>query len=146
MQSPLTHSDLDIWNEQKKLLNSRKLYKKTKDGKKIPKTPIKEGEIWWCKLGINIWNEIYGKGVEYTRPVLIIKKISGYSCIVIPATSEPKDGTWFYPIVIGETQSFLIFPQIRMISTARFEEKIEEIFPTELEKIKKSAGKFYGFL
>ncbi len=50
---------LDIWNEQKKFLNTKKLYKITEDGKKIPRTPIKEGEIWWCKLGVNVGNELY---------------------------------------------------------------------------------------
>ena len=145
MRSTIIPTDLDIWNEQKKFLTTKKLYKKTPDGKKIPKTPIKEGEIWWCKLGINIWDEIYGKWIEYTRPVIIIKKISGYACIVIPATSEWKSGTWFYPLKIDHKDSFLILPQIRLVSTARFENKIEELSTEELQKIKKSAGEFYEF-
>ena len=139
-------SDLDIWNEQKKFLNTKKLYKKTPDGKKIPRTPIKEGEIWWYRMGINIGNEIYGKWDKYTRPVLIVKKISWYNCLVIPTTSEVKEWSWYYPISFRHQKSFLIFPQIRMISVARFEEKIEEISEWELEIIKKSAGKYYGFI
>ena len=46
--------EYDIWNEQKKILHSKKLYKLNMEGEKIPKTPVKEGEIWWCKLGVNI--------------------------------------------------------------------------------------------
>ncbi len=135
----------DIWNEQKKYLSTKKLYKIMEDGTKTPRTPIKEWEVWWCKLGVNIGNELYGKWSQYTRPVLIVKKISWVSCIVIPATSQPKEWTWFYPLSIEWKQWFLVFPQIRMISSARFTDKIWEIGAEEMSKIRKKAGEFYGF-
>lgn len=37
---------------------------------------FKEGQIWWCHLGMNLGEEEYGKGPNFTRPVLILKKFS----------------------------------------------------------------------
>ena len=37
---------------------------------------FKRGEIWWCSLGFNVGEEIFGKGNKFTRPVLIFKKFT----------------------------------------------------------------------
>jgi len=149
----LTRSDFDNWSIQKKDLHEYRPYEIDenwdpiidKKWKPIPRKPIKEWEIWWCRLGVNVGQEIFGKWAQYTRPVLIIKKISWFACLVIPSTSEKKIGTWFYPLTIQGTQSYLIFPQIRHISTTRFTDKISELPESEFQKIKKAAWKFYGF-
>ena len=49
--------------------------------------PIKEGQIWWCAVGENIGAEINGKNHTFSRPVLIMKKLSQYSFMGIPLTS-----------------------------------------------------------
>ena len=36
------------------------------------------GEIWWCALGVNIGVEVDGKGNDYLRPVLILKKYNQF--------------------------------------------------------------------
>jgi mRNA interferase MazF len=75
----------DLWNEEKKRIDSKKT---------LPL--FREGELWWCRIGINVGREACGKGSRYARPILIMKKVSSDSCIVIPATSQKKTGTWFY--------------------------------------------------
>ena len=37
---------------------------------------FKEGEIWWCSIGLNVGDEEYGKGPFFQRPVLIFKKFT----------------------------------------------------------------------
>ena len=37
---------------------------------------FRQGDIWWCSLGFNIGEEIFGKGKKFTRPVLIFKKFT----------------------------------------------------------------------
>lgn len=41
----------DEWNKEKKKISDidKKVF-------------FKEGEIWWCSLGINLGEEVYGKG------------------------------------------------------------------------------------
>ena len=38
-----------------------------------------EREVWWCSLGMNVGFEQDGKGLQYMRPVLILK---GFSTII----------------------------------------------------------------
>ena len=37
---------------------------------------FKEGEIWWCGIGMNIGREIFGKGAKFIRPVVVLKKLN----------------------------------------------------------------------
>ncbi|MBZ7987617.1 type II toxin-antitoxin system PemK/MazF family toxin [Campylobacter canadensis] len=55
----------DEWNEiKKKTHNNTNKYKN-----------IKVGEVYWVKVGLNIGNEVYGKGKDYARLVLVINKL-----------------------------------------------------------------------
>ncbi len=56
------------------------------------KVLFKEGEIWWCSIGMNVGTEIFGKGRRFTRPVLVFKKFGSYSFLGIPITSQEKEG------------------------------------------------------
>lgn len=51
---------------------------------------IREGEIRWCRLGMNIGSETQGKGSYFERPVLILKKFSRDVFLGIPVTSKIK--------------------------------------------------------
>ncbi len=55
---------------------------------------FKEGEVWWCSIGINIGVEIYGKGKKFTRPVLIFKKFNEGSFLGIPLTTQIREEKW----------------------------------------------------
>ncbi|MBZ7978548.1 type II toxin-antitoxin system PemK/MazF family toxin [Campylobacter sp. RM12642] len=54
----------DDWNEVKKKTNDNNKHKN-----------IKLGEVYWVKIGLNIGYEVYGKGKDYARPVLVINKL-----------------------------------------------------------------------
>lgn len=54
----------DEWNEVKKKTNDNNKHKN-----------IKIGEVYWVKIGLNIGYEVYGKGKDYARPVLVINKL-----------------------------------------------------------------------
>lgn len=101
------------WNEKKKLISI-----------KNKKYIFKSGDIWWCFYGLNIGTESFGKGIDFAIPVLVIKKLSQNSCIVIPLTSKEKVGTWFLEIKIHKERRWLMLNQIRMISVKRFQRRI----------------------
>src|SRR3989338_8328483 len=45
---------------------------------------FKQGEVWWCRVGKNVGDEIYGKGEKFARPVLIIKKLTRTTFLALP--------------------------------------------------------------
>ena len=57
---------------------------------------FKEREIFWVRLGKNIGSEEFGKGNEFQRPVIIIKKLTKDLFFGIPLTSKIKNGSYFY--------------------------------------------------
>ncbi len=106
----------DDWNELKKEI-----------ALKETQYSFKEGEIWWCSLGVNLGTESLGKGEGFQRPILIIKKLSKDACIGIPLTTKFKVGTWFAEIIFHSEKRYAMLYQIRMLHTKRFQRRIGTI-------------------
>ena len=118
--------DFDQWNEIKKSTNQINSLIK-----------IKEGEIRWCKFGLNIGKEVFGKGENFRRPALILKKFSGDVFLGLPLTTREHEGDWYYKIEHGGISRFVILNQSRILDRKRLEEKLFEIPDVENENIKK---------
>lgn len=115
----------DNWNLLKKKLNSKN---------KFPS--ILEGEVWWCSLGKNVGVEINGKNTNFTRPILIVKKLSSVGFIGVPLTSQIKSGSWYKKFnFLGKISSAALC-QVKTISVLRLQSKMGEITDLELKKIK----------
>lgn len=98
---------------------------------------FKEGEIWWCSLGLNIGTETYGKGPEFKRPVLIFKRLSSQNCLILPITSKAKNGSWFIEVDCLGEKRWVMLHQIRMINLKRLKSRIAVASGFDFLKIKK---------
>lgn len=108
--------DFDDWN---------KIKKTTEKQQGLPL--FREREIWWCKIGRNIGNEINGKGKEYTRPVLIIKKYTSQIFIGIPLTHSLKQDNYHTSFYFnGDFNSVSLF-QIRTLDARRLTNKLGNV-------------------
>lgn len=104
-----------------------------------------EREIWWANLGLNIGFEIKGKGENFARPVIILKKLSLDTCLIIPLTSSSKRKNIFPIGKMAEGQeekSFALLEQIRLIDRKRLEEKVGTITEEVFNDLKKSFSDF----
>jgi DNA polymerase III delta prime subunit/mRNA-degrading endonuclease toxin of MazEF toxin-antitoxin module len=119
--------DFDKWNNKKKYLD-----------KNIRDLEFKEGEIWWSHFGINVGEESYGKGEYFRRPVIIIKKITQNSCIVVPVTTKIKEGKNFFNFTEDGGERRAMLYQIKFISANRLYLKKSTMSKADLEKLKKS--------
>ena len=61
----------DRWNEIKKATDA---------ADEAARLYFREGEMWWVRLGHNIGYEANGKSREFTRPVIILKKLLPSLC------------------------------------------------------------------
>ncbi len=125
--------DFDIWNEKKKELERRN-----------DQFLFKEGDIWWCSIGVNIKDESCGKGYDYQRPVLILKKLSSYLFIGIPLSTQKKQGTWFEQIFIYKGERTALLYQIRMFHTNRFQHRLAILDQHEFSRIKEKTKQLLG--
>src|SRR3989344_2046680 len=77
--------NFDEWNNKKKKLDM---------ATHIPPL-ISEGDLWWCSVGENVGAESSGKGQNFTRPIVILKKFGKVSFLGIPTTTKKQKGSWY---------------------------------------------------
>jgi mRNA-degrading endonuclease toxin of MazEF toxin-antitoxin module len=117
--------NFDSWNSKKKFLEYRE-----------EKFLFKEADIWWCSVGLNIGSESCGKGKDFQRPVLILRKLSKNSFIGIPLSTQEKEGSWFTDITIHGQKRYALLYQIRMYHTNRFQRRLATLDQPDFMKIK----------
>lgn len=127
--------DFKAWHGKKAIINE------------IPVRPFfHEREIWFCYLGANVGFEQDGNGVEFQRPVLILRKFNNEIFWGIPLTKINKEikkraERYYYQFSFIDTiQSTAILSQLRLIDARRLSRIIgtmEDIQFKELtEKLK----------
>lgn len=99
---------------------------------------FKEGEIWWCYVGENVGAEVNGKGMQFTRPVLILKKYDRFSFLAVPLTTREKIGTWYCSFTLGGRFQNAQLAQGRVVSFKRLKELIGKTDSVNFERVRKA--------
>ena len=122
--------DFDGWNTKKKKIDSEDeiLF-------------FREGEIWWVHLGLNIGYEINGKGEEYMRPVLILRKYNEYSFLSLPLSTSTKNNDYHFSVgMVDGKKAVAILSQLRNIDSRRLINKIGHIEQEYFSRIKQKTS------
>jgi hypothetical protein len=117
----------DDWNEVKKEIEEKeKIF------------TFKVREIYWMRVGQNIGYEIYGKGDDFLRPVLVFRKFSKESFLGIPLTSQKKDDMFHFEFTpINKTKiNCAILSQIKLFSSKRIKVKMGKIASDDFNNLK----------
>jgi mRNA-degrading endonuclease toxin of MazEF toxin-antitoxin module len=96
-----------------------------------------EREIWFCSIGENIGFEQDGRGKDYLRPVVIVKKFNNEPCQVVPLTKTQKKGVYYHSFSykVGLV-STAILSQMRPVDSKRLEYKSGDISEKEFLLLK----------
>jgi len=109
--------EYDKWNEVKKNIQ---------EDKKI--RLFKERDIFFIIMGKNIGYEQNGKGDNFVRPIVVLKKITKDMFIGVPLSTQIKNGNWFYSFEFNMkdkiSKNIAIIPQLKMYSSQRLLNKI----------------------
>ncbi len=124
------HKDFDSWNEKKKLIEGR-----------FSHIIFRERDIWWCSVGINVGNESCGKGKDFQRPVIILKKLNQKSFIGLPCSTKPHKGSWFYTVRVNNTINYISLHQVRMFDVNRLQRQITHLKRGDYIEIKQKLEK-----
>lgn len=109
---------------------------------KIPS--VKEGEVWWGGIGENVGIEINGKSTRFSRPILIMRKLSREGFMGVPLTSQPKNGAWYAGIEFLGAKQYAAICQARVFSVNRLYDKMGTLPDSDLSKVKEGFRKLYG--
>ena len=107
----------------------QKWHDKKSDIDRIEKRPFfHEREIWFCYLGANVGYEQDGLGIEFQRPIVIIRKFNNEICWVVPLSKTKKRGRYYFAFPFDDvTMSVAITSQIRLLDLMRLSRKICEL-------------------
>jgi mRNA interferase MazF len=104
---------------------------------------IDEGQIWWCHVGENLGTEINGKNLTFTRPIIVYKKLSRYTYLVIPCSTKIKEGSWYVRFFHNKIEQVAVLSQIRVIDYRRFFNKIGDMDKKDFQDIVKGFNNLY---
>lgn len=120
------HKPFDEWNRVKQNLDAR------------PHQPpyVSEGDIWWLNIGKNVGSEMNGKSVQFSRPAVILKKLSHGFYLVAPTTTKVKTGSWYISIHHKGIDMCVCIHQIRTIDFRRLSSKLGALDESEKKNIR----------
>lgn len=123
----------DQWNEVKKSLEveDRVAY-------------FKQGQLWWCNIGQNLGAEVYGKGIRFTRPVLIFRKLSSRQFLGFPLTGKDHEvGNWYCTFRhAGQVMTAMLY-QARVLDKKRLIKRIGQVDDEDFMKITQAFKTLY---
>jgi len=109
--------DYDKWNNKKIGLNDHN-----------PRLFFQEREVWFTSLGANIGSEQDGKGSEFLRPVIVIKKFNNEIFWGIPTTKHYKPSPYYLRCEYNKGKyTNAILSQLRLIDCKRIKYPIGHI-------------------
>ncbi len=125
----------DDWNEVKKVAHTKER-----------RLDIKPREVFWVKIGQNIGDEEYGKGQNFTRPVIVIRQLSRDLFLGVPTTTTLKDNDYFHLFEYtnkqrGDIQNSAMILQLKVFSKKRLMNKIGTINKNDFEEVLTKARK-----
>ena len=102
----------------------------------------RNGEIRWAALGVNIGNEIDGKGDQFLRPVLILEKLSPGLYFVLPLSTKLKDISCYIQIETPGQKVSICLNQAKTLSEKRIFGRISKVGKIKFDFIKESFRKY----
>ena len=99
---------------------------------------VSEGDLWWCAIGENVGIETNGKGQNFTRPVIIVKKFGRFAFFGIPTTTQKREGTWYAQFMHKGIEETALLSQARMFSYKRLDRKMGSLDGKDYKTVKEA--------
>lgn len=101
---------------------------------------FKEREVWWTSIGINLGHEEDGKGEQFSRPVIILKKYGKHTFSGIPLSTTDKVGIYYFHFTFIEGKdSAALIGHVNTYDSIRLIRKYGVIDKITFEQIRKAA-------
>lgn len=124
--------DFNSWNDVKKVVDGNMTVR------------VREGEVRWLAMGVNVGSEIDGKGAHFTRPALVVHCIGDKLTLIIPLTTSNKNIPGYLPFEWKGRKDNLCLHQMKIVSTKRLLNRVAKISDTKLKAVKEAIKKFYN--
>ena len=97
-----------------------------------------ERDIWFASVGANIGFEQDGKGDDFLRPIVVLKKFNNENLWGVFLTSKDKIGKYYFKFYHDQNRlSTANISQLRLIDSKRLKYKIGVITEVDFYQLKK---------
>ncbi len=93
-------------------------------------------DILFCSIGENVGFEQDGRGQEFLRPVVIIKKFNKEVFWGVPLTHTEKKGKYYFSFNLNNEVSVAILSQLKLFDAKRIKYKIGMINEKDFDILK----------
>ena len=123
----MNKKDFFTWSAEKEAIHESK-----------PRIPFfNEKDVWFASLGVNVGFEQDGKGRQFLRPIVVLKKFNNETLWGIALTSKSKTGPYYFSFTHdGNRRSTANLSQFRLIDSKRLQYKIGTISSVDFEQLK----------
>lgn len=104
---------------------------------------FQEREIWWCGIGVNIGDEMDGKGNNFNRPVMIIRKFNVNLFWGVPLSKQIKDNLYYFPIHFNGIDQSVLLTQFRLWESRRLTHKMGQMPENQFHAVKTALKKLF---
>jgi mRNA interferase MazF len=97
---------------------------------------VSERDIWWASIGENVGSEINGKSALFSRPVIVLKKLSHGFYFVIPTTTQVREGSWYVAFRQQGKDMLACLHQARAIDFRRLSSRLGKVDSDDFKRVK----------
>jgi mRNA-degrading endonuclease toxin of MazEF toxin-antitoxin module len=129
----MMEKDFKKWNKQKQNIHENK-----------ERPFFNDAEVWFAKLGENIGYEQDGRGEDFLRPGLVLKKFNSSLLWIIPLTKTQKVGKYYFSFSFSKNiVSVAILSQLRVIDSKRLEYRVGKMKTLEYVELTKKLKEIF---
>ena len=99
------------------------------------KWKFREGEIWWMAIGENVGTEINGKGDNFLRPILVVRKYGPGGFFGVPLSSQKHEGMWYANFLLKNREQCALLSQASSFCSYRLYGFIGRLSKSVFEQI-----------
>lgn len=97
---------------------------------------IREGEVWFCSIGVNVGWEEDRKNNLFERPIIVIRKLSRHYFWGIPLTTKQRVGDYYFSYTVDGRIVTALLMQMRLFDCRRLQRKVGNIHGQQLYEIR----------
>lgn len=94
-------------------------------------------------MGENVGVEINGKNELFSRPVLVLKKLSRFGFLGVPLTSQEHEGSWYVHFDFRGRMQTAVLAQAKVMSALRLYDKMGQLPMSDLELVREGFRALY---
>lgn len=123
MYKSIFQDNYQAWSDLKRKLNTKQPMN------------FSQRDILFISMGQNIGYEQYGKGKDFLRPVVVLKKFNKHLFLGIPLSSQVKNGYFFHEVSFKNRTNSALLLQSKTFDSKRIKYRLAKLSEKEFNKL-----------